>query len=335
MRRKYTFYLPLADAEQAARGYLADVGHRPTKRSGIITHDPLKDINIDWQKVYSYFYTNKPGGYEGFADFMDKRGIVNQRIALDDIAASARATYEATGRRPSKLGQLVEYGPLKGKELKWCNIDADFKRGLYAGFKTLADFLDSRNIGVRRFTLQMVEKSIRQTMDATGGIVSRNSGPVLYGPLKKLDTTWENVYSAFKQGHSGLKKSGFYSLTQFRETRDIKPTLHILFSDMASITAATQTVPGLTAAFNDAAAGKIRKWERLLANDKIKGWEFYMPGLEKRPKSVLEFCLAAGLAKNQDGKITPASAKEIETLSLVPPSRRPRKKGLESLPAPV
>ena len=335
MPKKYAFYLPLADAEQTAREYLADVGHRPTKRSGTVTHGPLKEIKIDWQKIYSYFYTNKPGGYEGFADFMDKHGIVNQPIVLDDIDASARATYQATGRRPSKLGQHVEYGPLKGKELKWCNIDADFKRGLHPGFKTLADFLESRNIGIRRLSLQMVEKSIRQTMDATGGIVSRNSGPVLYGPLKNLDTTWQNVYGAFKQGHSGLKKSGFYSLTQFREARDIKPTLHILFSDMANITATTQSVPGLTSAFNDAAAGKIRKWEKLLANDKIKGWEFYMPSLEERPKSVLEFCLAAGLAKNQDGKIIPASAKEIETLSLKPPSQRPRKKGQESLPAPV
>lgn len=308
----------LADIEQSAREHLVTTKRRPIKRSGDITVGPLKDKGLNWGWVFTYFRTEKPEGHTSFSGFMDEKDIISpsKKPSLDDVEESARAKFRATGKRPSKLDQDIEHGPLKGTGEKWANINAAFKLDVYSGFKSLAEFLDSRNVGIRRFTPHMIEQSMRATMDATGvSMISRNSGAILHGPLKAYKTTWDNIHFALKHGHSGLKKCGFYSLKELREARNIQPTLHILFKDMADITRDLQTPTALTATFQKAAAHKIRTWDSLLEKDAIKGWAFFMPSLTERPKSSMEFCLATGLVRQDGEKLVYAGERKIKSIT--------------------
>lgn len=308
----------LTDIEESAREHLEANKHRPTKRSGDITVGPLKDKSLNWNFIFIYFRTEKPEGYTGFADFMDKKEIISpsKQPTLDDIENSARAKFRATGKRPSKIDQEIEHGPLKDTGQKWANIDAYFKLGHYPDFKSFPEFLDARNVGIRRFSLKMIEQSMRATMDETGvRTISPNSGPITHGPLKSYKTTWLNINNALKLGHFGLKTCGFYSLKQLREARDIKPTLHTLFHDMANITRGLQTPNALTATFQSASAHTIQKWDALLEKDSIKGWEFFMPNLTDRPTSSMDFCLATGLIKRNRNKMVYAEESEIKSLT--------------------
>lgn len=307
----------LDDIEKSTRLHLEAEKSRPQKRSGAIMYGPLAELGMTWQQVYFYFRNQQPGGYDSFSGFMDKKNIVTPSRPLDDIAESAKQEYEATGKRPSKLGGEAKYGPLKDTGAKWMNIDKNFRYGFYTGFTSLAEFLDDRKIGNPDYTLRRIELSIRATMDETGKSVSKGSGPVLYGPIKDYNVTWENVDSAFRQRTRGLKYCNYKSLAEFRDARNIQSTLRTLYSDAAKIVAEKGAIPSLTMSFNKATRESIHLWERKLAQDAIKGWEFFLPKLapENKPRNIEDFCLATGLARRSGETIRTATPDEIVNLN--------------------
>ena len=216
---KFTDY-GIEDILDSARATLEATGKRPTAKDGIIQHGRLAG-KISWASVSQAIRCGvlKSMGYKSLSDLFGKENIGQDRVFNDytiaDIIDSGRATFEATGKRPTKNSGKIEHGYLAGKTT-WVAVDAAIRVGYLKnkGYKSLPDLLDKNGISKSPFftdyTIGDIMDSARATLKAIGKRPTKVDGKIKYGQLAGK-AKWITIDSALGRGH--LKSMGYESLS--------------------------------------------------------------------------------------------------------------------------
>lgn len=211
----------------------AATGEWASEDTGIIAHGPLANGLRTWISVHLSM----------FAIWSDKRGFasmngltkencpfnglatlkghyeLNNHYCVDDIVASLRSTYSATGKWATANSGLIMHGPLAKSERTWASIDATMRQiwsdkknkstinGLTrtnCPFNNLSALKDYYGMS-SDYTVADIVSSLRATYAATGKWVTERRGIIEHGPLANGVRTWVSVNAAMTQIWSDKK----------------------------------------------------------------------------------------------------------------------------------
>jgi hypothetical protein len=262
---------------------LKETGRRPTQLDKIIKHGPLADGKRTWTSINSAFIEESHGlkdcGFKSLAQFLDSRNIntPQKTLSLDGIAASAEAMLKETGRRPTQLDKIITHGPVADGKCSWKSVDNAFvleSHGLNGcGFKSLAQFLDSRGI-------VNVEKGQKNKIDVVLSDIPTGTLNLVF----ELEASIHPKPDKASMAKDILKSAALYVLHGKEiPTASKNPDL-ILNGTGKSISELNKT-------FRESA---------------IEGWEKHMSA--PAPRHLTDFLLATGVAIEQGRKIIPAPA---------------------------
>lgn len=192
--RNQPAYPTIEDILDSAHLAVEHEGKRPTKESGLIRHGKMADGITTWRMVDERFAKGTHGlkncGYTSLSACMNAHKVERRKyFLLSDIEESARATVDATGRRPTCHDKEIKYGPLKGLTTWWA-IDSGFMKcpERFEDYISLASFLD--DAGIKNPAVQR-EKTVIQARvvfkdiadHAMKGVVPKNKekGVVIAG----------------------------------------------------------------------------------------------------------------------------------------------------------